>query len=104
MLKSLDEAKKSFVEPEDFEDLIWPTLYAPQARIGFMRDSAPGKNQWPGVALVSSVINPGLQLVRANSGQKLSSLWEWAAQQPALALRKPPLQDSVPTLNSDHSN
>lgn len=77
------------LESEDLEDLAWPSLYASQARIGFIRDITLGENQWPGVALESAAIDPGLQLVRAEAGQALGSLREWATQQPALALRKP---------------
>ena len=77
------------LEPEDLEDLAWPTLYASHARIGFVRDTTLDKDQWPGVALESAAIDPGLQLIRPEAGQPLAALGEWAARQPTLALRKP---------------
>src|SRR5690606_15256552 len=39
------------LEPEDLEDLAWPTVYAPQARIGFNRRPELAEGEWPGVAL-----------------------------------------------------
>lgn len=77
------------LEPEDLEDLAWPTLYAPHARIGYNRDITLGENEWPGIALHSQNINHGLQLLRSQSGIKLEGLENWAAQQDTLALRKP---------------
>lgn len=77
------------LEPEDLEDLAWPTLYAPHARIGYNRVITLGENEWPGVALHSQNINHGLQLLRSTGGIKLESLDNWAAQQDTLALRKP---------------
>ncbi|SEM11168.1 glycosyltransferase [Halomonas daqiaonensis] len=77
------------LEPEDLEDLAWPTCYAPQVRIGIMRDSTLAKGQWPGVALESEAIAPDLALTRPPEGMSLESLNNWAAKQPSLALRKP---------------
>ncbi|MDV2857239.1 glycosyltransferase [Oceanimonas sp. CAM02] len=78
------------LEPEDLEDLAWPTAYASQARIGFNRRPELAEGEWPGVALENHPIDAGLQLLRPNSGMPASDLTVWAAQQPALALRKPP--------------
>jgi len=77
------------LEPEDLEDLAWPTLYAPQARMGYIKDVELGQSQWPGVALESTAIDSGLQLLRVSTEQPLNTLGTWAQQQPALALRKP---------------
>jgi len=77
------------LEPEDMEDLAWPTRYAPQPRIGFVRDTNVGAGQWPGVALTDHPIAAGLQLLRLTSTQPVAALKAWAEQQPALALRKP---------------
>ena len=85
------------LEPEDLEDLAWPTYYAPQTRIGFSRDAVLDENQWPGVALEGIAINDGLQLVRATESIPLRVLVEEAANQPTLALRKPPqLHEKAP--------
>jgi len=78
------------LEPEDLEDLAWPTVYAPQARIGFNRRPELADGEWPGVALDNHPIDAGLQLLRPTTGMPASDLTGWAAQQPALALRKPP--------------
>ncbi|MBW5798985.1 glycosyltransferase [Halomonas elongata] len=78
------------LEPEDLEDLAWPTLYAPQNRLGFARETSPGDNQWPGVALESQHIDSSLQLLRPPKGTAFNTLTAWADTQPALALRKPP--------------
>src|SRR5690606_11330923 len=78
------------LEPEDLEDLAWPTLYAPQARIGFSRSPELAEGEWPGVALDNHPIDVGLQLLRPTTGMPASDLAGWAAPQPALALRKPP--------------
>lgn len=78
------------LEPEDLEDLAWPTVYAPQARIGFNRRPELADGEWPGVALDNHPIDVGLQLLRPTTGMPASDLAGWAAQQPALALRKPP--------------
>ena len=78
------------LEPEDLEDLAWPTVYAPQARIGFSRRPELADGEWPGVALDNHPIDAGLQLLRPTTGMPASDLAGWAAQQPALALRKPP--------------
>lgn len=78
------------LEPEDLEDLAWPTVYAPQARIGFSRVPELADGEWPGVALENHPIDTGLQLLRPNTAMPASELTGWAAQQPALALRKPP--------------
>ncbi|MDW5378852.1 DUF6270 domain-containing protein [Halomonas sp. HP20-15] len=77
------------MEPEDFEDLAWPTLYAPHTRIGFAREAALADEQWPGVALESQDIDLGLQLICAPTDITTNELNGWAAQQPTLALRKP---------------
>ncbi|MBB3229779.1 glycosyltransferase [Halomonas stenophila] len=77
------------LEPEDLEDLAWPTRYAPQTRIGYRRDATLEKGQWPGVALESDAVAPDLALIRPPAGMVLEALDEWAAQQPTLALRKP---------------
>jgi len=77
------------LENEDLEDLAWASTYAPQPRIVFKRDTLPADGEWPGVALQSKAIDPGLQLVRAPHGETPASLAFWAAAQPALALRKP---------------
>ncbi|MDR7119299.1 glycosyltransferase [Rheinheimera soli] len=77
------------LEPEDLEDLAWTTVYAPQDRIGYIRDSMLSEGQWPGVALESQTIDAGLQLLRVPAAQVLSNLQYWAQQQPTLALRKP---------------
>jgi len=78
------------LEPEDLEDLAWPTLYAPQTRIGFTRNARLNEGEWPGVALEDHPIDTGLQLVRADVEQSLNDINEWAQSQPTLALRKPP--------------
>ncbi|MGP9632697.1 glycosyltransferase [Halomonas sp. AOP43-A1-21] len=79
------------LEPEDLEDLAWPTYYAPQTRIGFSRDAVLGEGQWPGVAQEGIVINDGLQLIRSTTESiPLETLVEGATKQPTLALRKPP--------------
>ena len=77
------------LEPEDFEDLIWTTVYASQRRICFIRETTLEANQWPGVALEKQVIDPGLELLRVQAGVALKDLPDWAARQPTLALRKP---------------
>ncbi|MEZ2741871.1 glycosyltransferase [Paenalcaligenes hominis] len=77
------------LEPEDFEDLIWPTYYAPQARIGFSRSAVLEQGDWPGVAVVGSGIDSGLQLIRPTSQVAISTLKNWAGQQSTLVLRKP---------------
>ncbi len=87
------------LEPEDLEDLAWPTVYAPQARIGFSRRPELAEGEWPGVALANHPIDAGLQLVRPTTGMPASDLTGWAAQQPALALRKPPqLHEQAPNV------
>ena len=78
------------LEPEDLEDLAWPTYYAPQTRIGFSRDTVLGEGQWPGVAQEGIAVNDGLQLVRATKNSPLETFVKEAANQPTLALRKPP--------------
>lgn len=78
------------LEPEDLEDLAWPTRYAPQARIGFTRSAELVEGEWPGVALESHTIDTGLQLVRPGTGMPVSDLPNWARQQSTMALRKPP--------------
>lgn len=78
------------LEPEDLEDLAWLTVYAPQARIGFSRSSELAEGDWPGVALDNYPIDAGLQLLRPSATLPVSELAGWGAQQPALALRKPP--------------
>lgn len=78
------------LEPEDLEDLAWPTVYARQARIGFNRSPELAEGEWPGVALDNHPIDAGLQLLRPSAGMPASDLSGWAAQQPTLALRKPP--------------
>lgn len=78
------------LEPEGLEDLAWPTAYAPQARIGFNRSPELAEGEWPGVALANHSIDAGLQLLRPTTGMPASDLAGWAAEQPALALRKPP--------------
>ena len=77
------------LEPEDFEDLAWPTFYAPQSRIGYIRDATLSEGQWPGVALERQAIDLGLQLIRPTAGMEVNTLKAWAQQQPPLALRKP---------------
>ncbi|MGR4068061.1 glycosyltransferase [Billgrantia sp. C5P2] len=77
------------LEPEDLEDLAWPTRYAPQTRIGFVRRDSPDEGEWPGVALESQAIDPGLQLLCPPADIALKELSDWAALQPTLALRKP---------------
>ncbi|WP_088743895.1 glycosyltransferase [Cobetia sp. QF-1] len=77
------------LEPEDLEDLAWPTRYAPQARIGFSRNSELAEGEWPGVALEDYPLDSGLQLIRVNQSLLFSDLNSWADQQPTLALRKP---------------
>lgn len=77
------------LEDEDLEDLGWASAWAPQARIGYKRDTTIHGDEWPGVALETAEIDHGLQLVRAPGGQCLSALGDWAASQPTLALRKP---------------
>ncbi|MCK2042175.1 glycosyltransferase [Chromohalobacter sp. TMW 2.2308] len=77
------------LEPEDLEDLVWPTLYAPQRRVGFIRDAILKKEEWPGVALESSNVSPGVELIRPPADMALEALDDWASQQSTLALRKP---------------
>lgn len=78
------------LEDEDFEDLAWASTYAPQTRIAYKRDATLADGDWPGVALVDTEIDKGLQLVRVTQEQALDSLASWAATQAVLALRKPP--------------
>jgi glycosyltransferase involved in cell wall biosynthesis/spore maturation protein CgeB len=77
------------IENEDIEDLAWASTWAPQPRIAFKRDGTVQGNEWPGVALISANIDPGLLLVRAPRATFVSALADWAATQPTLALRKP---------------
>lgn len=77
------------LEPEDLEDLAWPTRYAPQTRIGFVRHDILEEGQWPGVAFESQDIDLGLQLICPPAGMTINELNGWAVQQPTLALRKP---------------
>ncbi len=77
------------LEPEDIEDLAWPTCYAPQTRIGFVRNATLNEGEWPGVAWESQAIDPGLQLLRPPAGLAFKRLNDWATQQTTLALRKP---------------
>lgn len=78
------------IEDEDLEDLAWASTWAPQPRIAFKRDTAVQGDEWPGVALITANIDPGLQLVRAPQALLVAALAAWAATQPTLALRKPP--------------
>lgn len=78
------------LEDEDLEDLAWASTWAPQPRIAFKRDTTIQGNEWPGVALITANIDPGLQLVRAAQPMPAAALAGWAATQPTLALRKPP--------------
>ncbi|WP_311945491.1 glycosyltransferase [Halomonas piscis] len=78
------------LEPEDLEDLAWPTLYAPQSRLGFARETSPDDDQWPGAAFESQHIDSSLQLLRPPKGSALNTLAAWTDTQPTLALRKPP--------------
>lgn len=78
------------LENEDLEDLAWASTWAPQPRIAFKRDTAIQGDEWPGVALVTANIDPGLQLVRVQQATPVIALAAWAATQPTLALRKPP--------------
>ena len=77
------------LEAEDFEDLLWPTRYAPQQRVGYLRDSELGQQQWPGVAVVSETVDSSLQLLQASHDQPLANWLAKAKQQTAFALRKP---------------
>ncbi|GEK52996.1 glycosyltransferase [Vreelandella venusta] len=77
------------LEPEDLEDLAWPTVYAPQVRMGYIKDATLGQSQWPGVALESAAIDSGIQLLSVSAEQSLNLLATWAQRQPTLALRKP---------------
>ncbi|MCE8018919.1 glycosyltransferase [Halomonas sp. MCCC 1A11036] len=87
------------LEPEDLEDLAWPTQYAPHTRIGFIRDTELADGQWPGVALETSSIDTGLQLVCSPAGMALKAFSDWASQQPTLALRKPgPNHEQAPNI------
>jgi glycosyltransferase involved in cell wall biosynthesis len=87
------------LEPEDLEDLAWPTVYAPQARIGFNRRPELADGEWPGVALDNHPIDAGLQLLRPNTAMPASDLAGWATKQLALALRKPPqLHEQAPNV------
>lgn len=78
------------LEDEDLEDLAWASTWAPQPRIAFKRDTTVQGDEWPGVALITANIDPGLQLVRALQATPAAALAAWAATQPTLALRKPP--------------
>lgn len=78
------------LENEDVEDLAWVSVYAPQPRVAFKRDTAVKNHEWPGVALESQDIDLGLQLIRASQGMAVGELVTWGAAQPTLALRKPP--------------
>lgn len=78
------------LEAEDLEDLAWASTYAPQSCIAFKRNTEVKGNEWPGVALQSREIDPGLQLLRLSQPMPLAELRGWAAKQPTLALRKPP--------------
>jgi len=87
------------LEPEDIEDLAWPTCYAPHTRIGFIRDTDLDNGAWPGVALDSHSIDTGLQLIRITTPQPLAALYGWAQQQSTLALRKPlPIHEQAPNI------
>lgn len=77
------------LETEDMEDLMWPTLYAPQQRIAFIRDSELAPQQWPGVAIVTDTVDTTLQLLQVSHDQPRTSWLANAQQRPALALRKP---------------
>lgn len=85
-----DPSALEALEPEDLEDLAWPTLYAPQTRIGFTRKATLSEDQWPGVALETEAIDTELQMIRVRSSMAVTSLQSVAQQQPTLALRKPP--------------
>lgn len=78
------------LEDEDIEDLAWASTYAPQPRLAFKRDTALAGKEWPGVALETTAIDPGLQLIRTPQGMAPTALATWAANQPTLALRKFP--------------
>lgn len=78
------------LENEDLEDLAWASTWAPQPRIAFKRDTTVQGDEWPGVALITTNIDPGLQLVRAPQAMPAAALAAWATTQPTLALRKPP--------------
>jgi len=87
------------LESEDFEDLAWPTCYASQIRIGFIRSTSLDNGEWPGLALDGHPIDPSLQLVRVTTTQSLVDLNSWAQRQPALALRKPsPIHEQAPNI------
>ncbi len=77
------------LEHEDFEDLAWTASYAPQNRLGFLRDAVLANQLWPGVAVEAAPIDKGLQLLRLKSGMPLNGLATWASTQSTLALRKP---------------
>jgi FkbM family methyltransferase len=79
------------LEDEDFEDLAWASAWAPQPRIAFKRDTAIQGDEWPGVALETENFDPCLQLLRAPQASFATALADWAATQPTLALRKPPV-------------
>lgn len=78
------------LDPEDLEDLAWPTVYIRHALVGFDRCPKLAEGVWPGVALENHAIDTGLCLVRPNSSMPISEIIGWAAQQHAFALRKPP--------------
>ena len=77
------------LEHEDFEDLAWTASYAPQNRLGFLRDAVLANQLWPGVAVEAAPIDKELQLLRLKSGMPLNGLATWASTQSTLALRKP---------------
>ncbi|WP_353979043.1 glycosyltransferase [Salinicola endophyticus] len=85
-----------YLEPEDFEDLAWPTFYASQKRIGFIRDPILAEGQWPGVALKGGEIDDGLQLVVAPSKIRIFALKQWAGKQSSFAIRKPDASHDTP--------
>ncbi|WP_318782788.1 glycosyltransferase [Halomonas colorata] len=78
------------LEAEDFEDLVWPTFYAPHKRIAFKRQAVLEEGSWPGVAVERSPIDTALQLIRPNKAIVLAKLQQWGSSQPTLGLRKPP--------------
>lgn len=84
-LKALEQ-----LEDEDLEDLAWASTWATQPRIAFKRDTTVQGVEWPGVALITTNIDPGLQLVRAPQAINPAALAAWATAQHTLALRKPP--------------
>lgn len=77
------------LESEDFEDLAWAASYAPQNRLGFLRNSLLDNQLWPGLAVETTSIDQGLQLLCLKSDMPLNALANWASTQPTLALRKP---------------